>query len=98
KFGRTRSGRSYPSFVDFSIARYWLELAQGLNYHQATSALNLINDLESNPKSRFITRGSRIRHKDFGDGNVVQVDGKKLIIEFDAFGIKKVLATFVEIT
>ena len=41
-------------------------------------------------------RGDRVRHQKFGGGTVVDVDGNKLTIEFDAGDKKRVVASFVE--
>jgi len=40
-------------------------------------------------------RGDRVRHEKFGGGTVVEVDGNKLTIEFDAGDRKRVVASFV---
>jgi DNA helicase-2/ATP-dependent DNA helicase PcrA len=40
--------------------------------------------------------GDRIFHNKFGPGEVMEVDGDKLTIEFDRAGEKKVVASFVE--
>ncbi|MEZ5852742.1 MAG: UvrD-helicase domain-containing protein [Hyphomicrobiaceae bacterium] len=40
--------------------------------------------------------GERIRHPKFGGGTVVEVDGNKLTIEFDAGDRKRVVSSFVE--
>ncbi len=40
--------------------------------------------------------GERVRHPKFGSGTVVEVDGNKLTIEFDAGDRKRVVSSFVE--
>lgn len=45
--------------------------------------------------SRF-SDGDRVFHMKFGNGNVVNIDGNKLTIEFDRAGQKRVLDSFVE--
>ncbi|MCZ7658001.1 MAG: UvrD-helicase domain-containing protein [Xanthobacteraceae bacterium] len=40
--------------------------------------------------------GDRVFHQKFGNGNVVQVDGNKLTIQFDRAGEKRVVDSFVE--
>jgi len=42
--------------------------------------------------------GSRGAHCKFGLGTVVQVDGQKLTVAFDAAGPRRVLASFVRFT
>jgi DNA helicase-2/ATP-dependent DNA helicase PcrA len=42
------------------------------------------------------TRGDRVFHIKFGNGNVVAVDGNKLTIQFDKAGEKRVVDSFVE--
>src|SRR5258708_4697737 len=40
--------------------------------------------------------GDRVFHLKFGNGNVVAVDGNKLLIQFDKAGAKRVVDSFVE--
>jgi DNA helicase-2/ATP-dependent DNA helicase PcrA len=40
--------------------------------------------------------GDRVFHQKFGNGNVVNVDGNKLTIQFDKAGEKRVVDSFVE--
>ena len=40
--------------------------------------------------------GDRVFHLKFGNGNVVAVDGNKLVIQFDKAGEKRVVDSFVE--
>jgi DNA helicase-2/ATP-dependent DNA helicase PcrA len=42
------------------------------------------------------SRGDRVFHQKFGNGNVVAVDGNKLTIQFDQAGEKRVVDSFVE--
>jgi DNA helicase II / ATP-dependent DNA helicase PcrA len=42
------------------------------------------------------SRGDRVFHQKFGNGNVVAVDGNKLTIQFDKAGEKRVVDSFVE--
>ncbi len=46
--------------------------------------------------SSAFTRGDRVFHIKFGNGNVVAVDGNKLTIQFDKAGEKRVVDSFVE--
>jgi DNA helicase II / ATP-dependent DNA helicase PcrA len=39
--------------------------------------------------------GDRVFHQKFGNGNVLQVEGNKLTIQFDRAGQKKVVDSFV---
>ena len=46
-----------------------------------------------------IERGSRVRHAKFGEGDVLQVEpGRppKITVKFDHFGVKQVVASFLE--
>ena len=40
-------------------------------------------------------RGFRVSHDKFGEGTIVNVDGHKLDIQFDAGGVKRVMDSFV---
>ena len=42
------------------------------------------------------TIGDRVFHQKFGNGNVVNIDGNKLTIQFDKAGEKRVVDSFVE--
>jgi DNA helicase-2/ATP-dependent DNA helicase PcrA len=42
------------------------------------------------------SRGDRVFHQKFGNGNVVTVDGNKLTIQFDQAGEKRVVDSFVQ--
>ena len=42
------------------------------------------------------TPGDRVFHQKFGNGNVTQIDGNKLTIQFDRAGEKRVVDSFVE--
>ena len=41
-------------------------------------------------------KGERVRHRQFGEGTVLEADGNKLTIAFDAIGEKRIMASFVE--
>jgi DNA helicase-2/ATP-dependent DNA helicase PcrA len=41
--------------------------------------------------------GDRVFHQKFGNGNIRSVEGDKLNIAFDKAGMKKVVASFVEL-
>ncbi|MEZ5817198.1 MAG: UvrD-helicase domain-containing protein [Hyphomicrobiaceae bacterium] len=49
----------------------------------------------STDDSSGFVRGDRVRHQKFGGGTIVEVDGNKLTIEFDAGDRKRVVASFV---
>jgi DNA helicase II / ATP-dependent DNA helicase PcrA len=38
----------------------------------------------------------RVFHKKFGFGNVTEIDGAKLTVNFDTFGVKRVIDSFIE--
>ncbi|MCB9965421.1 MAG: UvrD-helicase domain-containing protein [Rhodospirillales bacterium] len=42
------------------------------------------------------SRGDRVFHESFGEGNVVHVDGRKLDIQFATAGLKRIMDAFVE--
>ncbi|MBV9694107.1 MAG: ATP-binding domain-containing protein, partial [Alphaproteobacteria bacterium] len=49
----------------------------------------------SDPSATQYARGDRVFHQKFGYGRVTQVEGNKLIVDFDKAGEKKVIDTFV---
>jgi DNA helicase-2/ATP-dependent DNA helicase PcrA len=42
------------------------------------------------------SRSDRVRHESFGEGEVVNVDGQKLDIDFGSHGLKRIMDGFVE--
>ncbi len=50
---------------------------------------------ERKSKASF-TRGERVFHESFGEGEVINMDGRKLDIEFDDHGHKRIMDAFVE--
>ena len=48
----------------------------------------------ANNKTEFTT-GDRVFHQKFGMGNILTIDGDKLLIAFDKAGEKKVVSGFV---
>ena len=48
----------------------------------------------ANNKTVFVT-GDRVFHQKFGMGNILTIDGDKLLIAFDKAGHKKVVSGFV---
>ena len=48
----------------------------------------------ANNKAEFTT-GERVFHQKFGMGNILTIDGDKLLIAFDKAGHKKVVSGFV---
>lgn len=44
-----------------------------------------------------VRSGMRIHHKKFGYGMIMRIDGNKLEIEFEEFGLKHVMDSFIEI-
>ena len=40
--------------------------------------------------------GDRVFHQKFGNGNVIAIDGNKLVIQFDKAGEKRVVDSFVQ--
>lgn len=55
----------------------------------------LVAKSSTDTPSRF-SDGDRVFHMKFGNGNVINIDGNKLTIEFDRAGQKRVLDSFVE--
>jgi DNA helicase II / ATP-dependent DNA helicase PcrA len=51
--------------------------------------------VDGNKPSSFIV-GDRVFHQKFGNGNVTDVEGNKLTVDFDAAGEKRVIDSFVE--
>lgn len=56
----------------------------------------LIASSTNEPSSKF-SIGDRVFHMKFGNGNVANIDGNKLTINFDKAGQKRVLDSFVEV-
>lgn len=46
--------------------------------------------------SHAFKTGDRVFHEKFGEGNVLAFEGDKLLIQFDANGLKKIIASFVD--
>ncbi len=59
---------------------------------QPAEGRNIIIDAEAEPAH---AKGERVFHQKFGYGQVVDVEGDKLTIEFDKAGVKRVLAGYV---
>ena len=55
----------------------------------------LVAKSTSSEPSKFLV-GDRVFHIKFGNGNVSEIEGNKLTIEFDRAGQKRVLDGFVE--
>lgn len=53
--------------------------------------------LDALPHNTGYVVGSRVFHQKFGFGTVAEIEGNKLIVDFDSFGRKSVISTFVEI-
>ncbi|MBI1326196.1 MAG: AAA family ATPase [Alphaproteobacteria bacterium] len=51
--------------------------------------------LPSQPSGGMM-KGTRVRHRDFGEGTIVHIDGKKLDIAFDDGEMRRLMAGFVE--
>ena len=49
----------------------------------------------SDPTSSSFARGERVFHQKFGYGRIVNVEGNKLLVEFDKAGEKRVIDSFV---
>jgi DNA helicase-2/ATP-dependent DNA helicase PcrA len=54
-------------------------------------------EIRPEPKHAF-SEGQRVFHQKFGHGNVIAVDGNKLVIAFDKAGTKTVIHTFVQMS
>ncbi len=56
----------------------------------------------SEPRSKELTRGARVRHEQFGDGVILRIEGSgteaKLTVYFDRAGTKKFIAKYAKLT
>jgi DNA helicase-2/ATP-dependent DNA helicase PcrA len=59
---------------------------------QPQEARNMVVDMTASPS---FTVSDRVFHQKFGYGEVMEIEGDKLVIEFDKAGEKKVVAKFV---
>jgi DNA helicase-2/ATP-dependent DNA helicase PcrA len=59
---------------------------------QPAEARNITIDMTA---SSSHTVGTRVFHQQFGDGEIIEIEGDKLVIEFDKAGEKKVVAKFI---
>ena len=64
------------------------------NSYNTPTGMNNIQAIEKDQQTKF-TIGDRVFHLKFGMGDVQEIDGDKLDIEFDKAGRKKVIASFV---
>ena len=71
----------------------------GVPPNKARSATESYVDRSDSDVEIEIARGSRVRHAKFGEGNVLQVEpGRppKITVKFDQFGVKQVVASYLE--
>ena len=59
---------------------------------QPSGARNAVIDIAA---SSSFTTGERVFHQKFGYGEVMEIEGDKLVVEFDKAGEKKVVAKFI---
>jgi DNA helicase-2/ATP-dependent DNA helicase PcrA len=56
----------------------------------------------SEPKTRDLRRGARVRHEQFGDGVILRMEGAggeaKLTVYFERAGTKKFIAKYAKLT
>ena len=64
------------------------------NSYNTPTGMNNIQAIEKDQQTKF-TIGDRVFHLKFGMGDVQEIDGDKLDIQFDKAGRKKVIASFV---
>nr|WP_319246856.1 UvrD-helicase domain-containing protein [uncultured Celeribacter sp.] len=69
----------------------WRRMQERAGHRGAAAKPHVI---EAKATTRF-TVGDRVFHKKFGYGEVMEIDGDKLAIEFDHSGMKKLVAGFV---
>lgn len=84
--------------VDFSSAAFTRRASQTNSKYIASqrysSSAYVLEESES--PSYYFDKGERVFHQKFGYGQVEDVDGDKLIVNFDFSGLKRVLASFVK--
>jgi DNA helicase-2/ATP-dependent DNA helicase PcrA len=59
---------------------------------QPKESRNSVIDMKA---TSSFTTGERVFHQKFGYGEVMEIEGDKLLIEFDKAGEKKVVAKFI---
>ena len=59
---------------------------------QPSEAKNMVIDMQATPAFEI---GARVFHQKFGYGEVVEIEGDKLMIEFDKAGTKNIVSRFV---
>lgn len=76
-----------------------LNMAGGFTSHEPRrEALTIEGELiaKSTGAPSFYKLGERVFHLKFGYGQIAEVDGNKLTVDFDKAGRKKVVDSFVE--
>ncbi len=96
-FGSARSGGGSASFetrvsdADVYNSPGWKRLQSRQNRAPAAKPVTL----NIKATTSFIT-GDRVFHVKFGYGEVIEIEGDKLLVEFDHAGAKKLVASFVK--
>ncbi len=94
------SSNSYEGFSDLKKRLRSKDLPEGLMFagDLMKTAAGLKN---SGPVSIDFTEGDRVEHKKFGKGTIISIekekDDYKLEIEFDNFGMKRLMAAFAKL-
>ena len=99
-YGRSRFEEAGRSFQTSYQTPGWQRAQQRWNQgHQPKRGPVMIEgDLvaSSTAQSSSYRLGDRVFHEKFGYGNVLEVDGNKLYVEFDKAGRKRVVDSFVD--
>ena len=92
-----RSGDASSSYNSPGWTRLQ-QAAQAGQYAKRPQVIDEVADLvaTSDPAASTLQTGARIFHQKFGYGRITQVNGNKLMVDFDKAGAKKVISSFVE--
>ncbi|MDP3372080.1 MAG: UvrD-helicase domain-containing protein [Candidatus Paracaedibacteraceae bacterium] len=85
---RDEYGNKKSYYKDNQSSNYNPAAAKALTPRTAKAELLSVN--------HTFKTGDRVFHEKFGQGDVLAFEGDKLLIQFDANGLKKIIASFVE--
>lgn len=72
----------------------WTSASRGL-HPNAERVDQMLKGIVSNSINPHIVVGARVHHTKFGDGTVVEIDGRKAEVNFDVVGRKRVMDSFI---
>lgn len=102
----TANRRTYGNWVNNIPSRFIAELPEAVvesssdiqarSTHWDSSGHAPAPSFRTRENASGLTLGGRVIHASFGEGTILNIDGNKLDINFDAQGRKRVLESFVE--